>query len=226
MPALLDSGLPTSEEARLTHVVGNTPVVWIDAPFTPDGRGFWAKLEGSNPGGIKDRPAVHMVRRARERGDLRPGGRIVESTSGTLGLGLALAGIAFGHPVTLVSDPGMEPLMYRLLRAYGAQIETIEAPAAEGGWQQARRDRVMQLLTEHPGSWCPDQYNNPDNVAAYAPLAAELWHQLGRTDVLVCSVGTGGHSAGISRALRRHQPDLEVIGVDTVGSTIFGQPAC
>lgn len=225
MPALLDSGLPTSEEARLTHVVGNTPVVWIDVPFTPDGCGFWAKLEGANPGGIKDRPALHMVRRARERGDLNPGGRIVESTSGTLGLGLALAGIAFGHPVTLVSDPGMEPLMYHLLRAYGAEIQTVDAPTAEGGWQQARRDRVMQLLAEQPGSWCPDQYNNPDNVAAYAPLAAELWHQLGRTDVLVCSVGTGGHSAGISQALRRHQPDLEVIGVDTIGSTIFGQPA-
>lgn len=225
MSTLAYAGLPMSEETRLIHVVGNTPVVWIDSPFAEGGQGFWAKLEGANPGGIKDRPAVHMVRRARERGDLLPGGRIVESTSGTLGLGLALAGIAFGHPVTLVSDPGMEPLMYRLLRAYGAEIETVDAPALIGGWQQARRDRVAQVLAEHPGSWCPDQYNNPDNVAAYAPLAAELWHQLGRIDVLVCSVGTGGHSAGISRALRRHQPDLEVVGVDTIGSTIFGQPA-
>ncbi|RUQ02445.1 pyridoxal-phosphate dependent enzyme, partial [Microbacterium sp. HSID17254] len=117
------------------------------------------------------------------------------------------------------------PLMYRLLRAYGAQVETVEVPAVVGGWQQARRDRVARVRAEHPGSWCPDQYNNPDKVAAYAPIAAELWHQLGRTDVLVCSVGTGGHSSGISRALRRHQPDLEVVGVDTIGSTIFGQPA-
>lgn len=208
---------------RLDEVVGNTPLVWIGEPFTDGTRGFWAKLEGSNPGGIKDRPALHMVRRARERGVLRPGHRIVESTSGTLGLGLALAGIAYGHPVTLVSDPGMEPLMYHLLRAYGAQVETVEHAAASGGWQQARRDRVRQLLSATPGAWCPDQYNNPDNVDAYGPLAAELRHQLGSIDVLVCSVGTGGHSAGISRSLRRHHPRLRVVGVDTVGSTIFGQ---
>lgn len=210
---------------QLTDVVGSTPTVWIDAPFASAGRGFWAKLEGSNPGGIKDRPALHMVEQARQRGDLEPGGRIVESTSGTLGLGLALAGIAFGHPVTLVSDPGMEPLMFRLLRAYGAEVVTVPSPATCGGWQQARRDRVVEVLEQHPGSWCPDQYNNPDNVSAYAPLADELHAQLGDIDVLVCSVGTGGHSAGISRALHQHLPDLEVVGVDTVGSTIFGQPA-
>lgn len=227
-PAL---SLPTSTAAdrhrspRLSEVVGNTPVVWIDEPFTADSRGFWAKLEGVNPGGIKDRPALHMVRRARERGELQPGRRIVESTSGTLGLGLALAGIAYGHPVTLVSDPGMEPLMYRLLRAHGAQVETVERPAGSGGWQQARRDRVQQRLADEPGAWSPDQYNNPDNVEAYRPLAAELRHQVGDIDVLVCSVGTGGHSAGISRSLRHHCPDLRVVGVDTVGSTIFGQTA-
>lgn len=210
---------------NLTEVVGNTPTMWIDAPFASDGRGFWAKLEGSNPGGIKDRAALHMVQRARERGDLRPGARVVESTSGTLGLGLILAGIALGHPVTLVSDPGMEPLIYRLLHAYGAEVLTVEEPAETGGWQQARRERVAQVLAEHPGSWCPDQYNNPDNVDAYATLADELRDQLRDIDVLVCSVGTGGHSAGISRELRRGMPDLEVVGVDTVGSTIFGQPA-
>ncbi|MBW0104398.1 PLP-dependent cysteine synthase family protein [Pseudonocardia sp. KRD-291] len=210
---------------RLSEVVGNTPVVWMDEPFAAGGRGFWAKLEGSNPGGIKDRPALHMVRRARERGDLKPGHRIVESTSGTLGLGLALAGIAYRHPVTLVGDPGMEPLMRRLLSAYGADVETVERPADQGGWQQARRERVSGLLDAEPGAWCPDQYNNPDNVEAYQPLAEELRDQLGEIDVLVCSVGTGGHSAGISRGLRRYYPQLRVVGVDTIGSTIFGQSA-
>lgn len=110
--------------------MGNTPIIWIDRPFTSDERGFWAKLDGANPGGIKDRPALHMVRRARERGDLQPGARIVESTSGTLGLGLALAGIAFGHPVTLVSDPGMEPLMQRMLSAYGARLDMVDRPSS------------------------------------------------------------------------------------------------
>jgi cysteine synthase len=218
---------PASEHLtpRLPMVVGGTPVIRIDHPFVPDGRGFWAKLEGFNPGGIKDRPALHMVRRARERGVLADGARIVESTSGTLGLGLALAGIAYGHPVTLVSDPGMEPLMHRLLRAYGATVHTVEQPCERGGWQEARRQAVRRILAEQPASYCPDQYHNPDNVAAYAPLAHELLDQLGHIDVLVCSVGTGGHSAGISSVLREHLPDLRLVGVDTVGSTIFGQPA-
>jgi cysteine synthase A len=205
--------------------VGNTPVVWIDRPFTQDGTGFWAKLEGLNPGGMKDRPALHMIARARERGDLRPGGLIVESTSGTLGLGLALAGITYGHPVALVADPGMEPIVHRLLVAYGARVEIVDRPDPIGGWQEARRRRVTELLAENPGSFCPDQYHNPDNIAAYAPLATELRTQLDRINVLVCSVGTGGHSAGIAQELRRHYPTMRLIGVDTIGSTIFGQPA-
>lgn len=97
----------------VTATVGNTPVVWIDQPLAPAGRGFWAKLEGHNPGGMKDRPALHMVECARRRGELAPGATIIESTSGTLGLGLALAGIAYDHPVTLVTDPGLEPIMGR-----------------------------------------------------------------------------------------------------------------
>ncbi|MBA2472479.1 MAG: PLP-dependent cysteine synthase family protein [Pseudonocardiales bacterium] len=205
--------------------VGSTPVLWIDRPLNSEGRGFWAKLEGHNPGGMKDRAALHMVQCARKRGDLPPGGMIVESTSGTLGLGLALAGITYGHPVTLVTDPGLEPIMHRLLVAYGARVEVVDSPHPTGGWQEVRRQRVGELLAEYPGSFGPDQYHNPDNVAGYEPLALELVAQLGRVDVLVCSVGTGGHSAGVSRALREFFPHLRLVGVDTVGSTIFGQPA-
>ncbi|MDX8048471.1 PLP-dependent cysteine synthase family protein [Lentzea sp. BCCO 10_0798] len=216
---------PSAPRSRTAaDLVGNTPVLWVDA-FSTGSRGFWAKLEGHNPGGMKDRPALHMIARARERGDLLPGGRIVESTSGTLGLGLALAGIVHGHPVTLVTDPGLEPMMQRLLTAYGAEVDTVSTPHPVGGWQQARRDRVAELLAAHPGAYCPDQYNNPDNVAGYRSLAVELLAQLGHIDVLVCSVGTGGHSAGVSRVLREHLPQLRLVGVDTTGSTIFGQPA-
>jgi len=209
----------------LSLAVGNTPLAFISEPFVSGEGGFWAKLEGFNPGGIKDRPALHMVRQARARGRLAPGATIVESTSGTLGLGLALAGIVFGHPVALVGDPGMEPLMRQLLTSYGVRLEIVAEPHPVGGWQQARRERVRRLLAEIPGSYCPDQYHNPDNVEAYAGLAHELLAQLPHIDVLVCSVGTGGHSAGISRVLRRHFPALRLVGVDTVGSTIFGQPA-
>jgi cysteine synthase len=206
-------------------VVGNTPVLWIDDPLTGSQHGFWAKLEGFNPGGMKDRPALHMVAQAKERGELADGARIVESTSGTLGLGLALAGIVHHHPVTVVTDPGMEPIVQRMLTAHGTRVELVTQPHPTGGWQQARRDHVEHLLATQPGAWCPDQYDNPDNVAAYVSLADELAAQLGRIDILVCSVGTGGHSAGIFRVLQRYFPHLRLIGVDTIGSTIFGQPA-
>ncbi|MGW5433566.1 PLP-dependent cysteine synthase family protein [Streptomyces sp. NPDC004059] len=217
-----EATLPPHTPAGL---VGDTPVLWIGAPFTAAGRGFWAKLEGHNPGGIKDRSALYMVHVARERGRLRTGARIVESTSGTLGLGLALAGATYGHPVTLVTDPGIEPLMTGLLSAYGAEVDVVTTPHPQGGWQQARRQRVEELLAVHPDAWCPDQYNNPDNVAAYAALAHELVAQLGRIDALVVSVGTGGHSAGIGSVLRGLFPRLRIVGVDATGSTIFGQPA-
>ncbi|MFD7863123.1 PLP-dependent cysteine synthase family protein [Streptomyces sp. NPDC059783] len=219
---LADAKHPLHTPAGL---VGDTPVLWIGDPFTARGRGFWAKLEGHNPGGIKDRTALHMVRAARESGRLAPGARIVESSSGTLGLGLALAGAVYGHPVTVVSDPGMEPLMTGLLAAHGAEVDLVTAPHPEGGWQEARRRRVAERLAARPDAWCPDQYNNPDNAAAYAPLARELVAQLGRIDTLVVSVGTGGHSAGVGSVLRAHFPRLRIVGVDTTGSTIFGQPA-
>ncbi|MGN9845192.1 PLP-dependent cysteine synthase family protein [Nonomuraea sp. H19] len=216
---------PFVTELTMTHLVGHTPLCWIGEPFAPRGHGFWAKLEGANPGGLKDRAALHIVQQARARGELAPGAAIVESTSGTFGLGLALAGIAYGHPVTVVTDPGMEAIIETLLVSYGVRVETVADPHPRGGWQQARLDRVARLLADDPGACCPDQYNNPDNVEAYAGLADELVAKLGRIDVLVCSVGTGGHSAGIARRLRLHHPALRLVGVDSVGSTIFGQPA-
>ncbi|MER5543905.1 PLP-dependent cysteine synthase family protein [Streptomyces sp. NPDC002589] len=216
------AGAPRRSAAGL---VGNTPVLWVGEPFNPPGRGFWAKLEGANPGGLKDRPGLYMVAAARKRGALAPGAPVIESTSGTLGLGLALAGITYGHPVTLVTDPGMEPLMVHQLRALGARVDVVTEPAPVGGWQEARRQRVRALLARTPSAWCPDQYNNPDNVAAYAPLALELTVQLGRIDVLVAAVGTGGHSAGIAGTLRAFNPELRLVGVDSVHSTVFGQPA-
>ncbi|MFB7542970.1 PLP-dependent cysteine synthase family protein [Streptomyces zaomyceticus] len=201
------------------QAVGNTPVLWTDD-------GYWAKLEGFNVGGIKDRAALHMVEQARRRGELRPGAPIVESTSGTLGLGLALAGVLHGHPVHVVTDPGLEPIVQRMLAAHGAQVHVVREPSPHGGWQQARMDRVAELLLSLDGSWWPNQYGNPDNPDAYTGLAAELSGQLDRIDVLVCAVGTGGHSAGISRALRATgSPALELVGVDSVGSTVFGLPA-
>jgi cysteine synthase len=223
-PRDCSQSVPTTY-SRPGAMVGHTPVLRIGAPFATAGRGFWAKLEGFNPGGsMKDRPAMHMIEAARARRELAPGARIVESTSGSLGLGLALAGQAYGHPVTVVTDTGMEPIVRNMLAAYGAQVELVSEPHPVGGWQQARKDRVAELLAADPGAWCPDQYSNPDNIDGYRSLALELVDQLGRVDVLVCSVGTGGHSAGVARVLRQFNPAMKLIGVDTTGSTIFGQP--
>ena len=209
-----------------SRLVGKTPTLWIGDSLrhAGSGRGYWAKLEGNNTGGIKDRAALHMVGRARDRGDLRPRARIVESSSGALGLGLSLAGIVYNHPVTVVTDPGMEPLVVDLLRSQGADVDMVDTPHPVGGWQQARKDRVQQLLAADPEAWCPDGHTNPDNADAFAGLARELIADVGRIDVLVTSVGTGGHPAGIARVLRSRYPDLLVVGVDSTRDTNFGQP--
>ncbi|MFE3548037.1 PLP-dependent cysteine synthase family protein [Streptomyces kronopolitis] len=216
--------LPTGNR-ELLGLLGRTPLARVTTGLPCPHPGFWAKLEGLGAGGMKARAAVAMLLGARERGELPPGAPVVESTSGTLGIGLAFAGQALGHPVVLVGDTELEPSMRRLLRTYGVRLELVDRPAAEGGWQAARLARLRRLLTELPGAYWPDQYNNPDNVAGYASLAAELAAALDHLDILVCSVGTGGHSAGVIGPLRRHWPRLRLIGVDATGSTIFGQPA-
>ncbi|MFI6950306.1 PLP-dependent cysteine synthase family protein [Streptomyces sp. NPDC050422] len=210
---------------ELLGLVGRTPLARITADLPCPHPGFWAKLEGFAVGGMKARAAVSMLLGAEQRGELRPGAPVVESTSGTLGIGLAFAGQALGHPVVLVGDTELEPSMRSLLHAHGAGLELVDRPAPEGGWQAARLARLRELLAELPGAYWPDQYNNPDNTAGYASLAAEIADRLDHVDVLVCSVGTGGHSAGVVGPLRRRWPGLRLIGVDATGSTIFGQPA-
>lgn len=209
----------------LLGLLDPTPLARIELPVPYPNGGFWAKLEAQRPGGMKARAALSMLRGARSRGELRPGGTIVESTSGTLGIGLLFAGQALGHPVVLVVDDELEQSMRALLTAYGARLEVVTSPHPVGGWQRARLDRIDELRAEQPDSYWPDQYNNPDNPAGYTGLAEELLAQLPDVDVLVASVGTGGHSAGAARLLRVVAPRIRVIGVDTVGSTIFDQPA-
>ncbi|WP_405010958.1 PLP-dependent cysteine synthase family protein [Kitasatospora sp. NBC_01539] len=215
---------PTADP-DLLRLLGRTPLARINTPLPQPHPGFWAKLEGLGAGGMKARPAVAMLRGAHARGELRPGATVVESTSGTLGIGLAFAGQALGHPVVLVVDAELEPAMRQLLRSHGAELEIVEQPAREGGWQAARLARLHEVLGRRPGAYWPDQYNNPDNAAGYHAMAQEIAAELDHLDVLVCSVGTGGHSAGLAAPLRRRWPHLRVIGVDSVGSAIFGQPA-
>lgn len=221
-----DPGLRAPEPLEdLSGLVGNTPLVRLSSVLEGPESSFWAKLEGQNPGGLKARAAMSMVRHAERCGALGPGGVIIESTSGTLGLALAFVGIVRGYRVLVVADPGLEPMVRAMLRAYDVELHLVREPHPDGGWQEARRRRVQQLRAAHPGAFWPDQYNNPDNPAGYADLAAELAGQLDRIGVLVCSVGTGGHSRGIARVLRQRWPGMRLVGVDSVQSTLFGQPA-
>jgi len=168
-------------------------------------------------------PARFIVRKALEEGELRPGGMIAETTSGTFGLALAMVARLQGHPLTLVSDPAIDAPLRRRLEDLGASVHIVREPGPTGGFQQARLEVLERVLAENPGSFCPRQYGNPHNPGSYAPCAEQLAHATGGIDCLVGSVGSGGSMCGISSYLRLLFPDLTVVGVDTHRSVIFGQ---
>jgi len=168
-------------------------------------------------------PARFIIRKALENGELQPGALIAETTSGTFGLALAMVARLQGHPLTLVSDPAIDPPMQRRLEDLGATVHIVREPAATGGFQRARLDVLQRVLAENPGSFCPRQYSNPHNPESYGACAEHLAHAVGPVDCLVGTVGSGGSMSGISSYLRLLVPELTVIGVDTHGSVIFGQ---
>ncbi|MEV0230706.1 cysteine synthase family protein [Nonomuraea sp. NPDC050786] len=204
---------------NMIAAIGHTPLVRLAVP----GAAAYAKLELQNPFAMKDRVARQVILAARESGELAPGAPVVESSSGTMALGVALVGTALGHPVHIVTDPRIDPITLAKLRALGCQVHIVERMTAQG-WQSARLERLAELRDTLPGSFWPRQYSNPDNPRAYRSLAAELIADLGHVDVLVGAVGSGGSLCGTARALRESLPDLWTVGVDCVGSVIFGQP--
>jgi cysteine synthase A len=206
----------------ILDAIGQTPLVRLRLGTAPDVE-VYAKLELANPFGMKDRVARHAVLEARRIGLLADGAPIVESSSGTLGLGVAMVGAALGHPVHVVTDPRIDALSLAKLRALGAVVHVVESMSGQG-WQGARLARLAELRESLPGAFWLEQYANPDNPAAYRALADELLADLGTLDVLVGSVGTGGSLCGSARALRERLPSVRVVGVDTVGSVLFGQP--
>ena len=169
-------------------------------------------------------PARHILDRARDDGLLEPGTVVIESTSGTFGLALAMECRLRGRPLVLVSDPAVDPALRRRLRDLGAAVDIVAEPVAVGGYQQARLDRLAELRARHPRHFLPAQYSNPDNPGAYAPLADLLTSSLGRVDVLVGPVGSGGSMCGTAAALRAGLgPGVAAVAVDTPGSVLFGQ---
>ncbi len=187
------------------------------------GGSVYGKLELLNPFGMKDRVARQAIWEAKRSGILREGAPIVETSSGTMALGVALVGTYLGHAVHIVTDPRIDPITLAKLRSLGAQVHVVER-MNERGWQGARLERLDQLMVQYPDAFWPRQYDNPANPAAYADLASELLDDLGTVDILIGSVGSGGSLCGTARVLREAMPHLRVVGVDSVGSVIFGQP--
>lgn len=169
-------------------------------------------------------PARFMLDQAERHGRLKPGGRICETTSGTFGLALAMLSVVRGYHLTLVSDNAIDPVLHRRLKDLGTHVEIVERPNAKGGFQQARLDRLHDILARHPDTLCPRQYENPDNPRAYASVAEQISERLGAIDCLIGTVGSGGSMSGLSRMLRLVNPGMKSIGIDTPASVVFGQP--
>ncbi|MFJ8011049.1 pyridoxal-phosphate dependent enzyme [Streptomyces sp. NPDC096339] len=206
----------------VTDAIGGTPLVRLRLG---EARGVevYAKLELQNLFAMKDRVARNILLEARRLGTLKPGDPVIESSSGTMALGVALVGRSLGHEVHIVTDPRIDPVTLAKLRALGCRVHVVEAMTSHG-WQSARLERLAELQGELPGAFWPQQYTNPDNPGAYRTLAGELLADLGRFDTLVGAVGSGGSLCGTARALRESLPALHVVGVDCVGSALFGQP--
>ncbi|HLT59653.1 MAG TPA: cysteine synthase family protein [Microlunatus sp.] len=205
----------------LTGLIGRTPLFQLAR--TGSGTRLLLKLEQFNPtGAAKIRMALSMVRDAEARGLLRPGGRIVESTSGNTGLGLAVVAAELGYRFTAVVDRHACADKLRAMAALGAEL--IFVGDDDRLATSAREDLAEQLAAADPDAFFTEQHNNPANADGYAPLADELLADLdgADVDVLISAVGTGGSLFGTARRLRERGSGVRVIGVEPVGSIAFG----
>ncbi|HTN15686.1 MAG TPA: cysteine synthase A [Sphingomonadaceae bacterium] len=204
--------------------IGNTPHIRLSRLF-PDHE-VWVKSERSNPGGsIKDRIALAMVEAAEKSGDLKPGGTIVEPTSGNTGIGLAMVAAVKGYKLILVMPESMSIERRRLMLAYGASFDLT--PREKG--MKGALERATEILNEIPGAWMPQQFENPANVAIHARTTAqEILADFADTplDVLITGVGTGGHLTGCAEELKKTWPSLKAFAVEPALSPVIsgGQP--
>ena len=204
--------------------IGNTPLVRIGRLGPRPEVHIWAKLESMNPGGsVKDRIALSMVEAAERDGRLKPGGTIVEPTSGNTGIGLALVGAVKGYRVVLTMPESMSMERRKLLQGYGAKL--VLTPAA-GGMRSAI-ERAEELVVEH-GYFMPQQFKNPANPHVHrVTTGPEILTQCpDPIDYFVAGIGTGGTITGAGQVLRAALPDIQIIGVEPTDSAILsgGQP--
>ncbi|RDK07041.1 cysteine synthase A [Cupriavidus lacunae] len=210
---------------NILQTIGNTPHIRINRLFG-DGHEVWIKSERSNPGAsIKDRIALSMVEDAERRGVLKPGGTIIEPTSGNTGIGLAMVAAVKGYKLVLVMPDSMSVERRRLMLAYGA---TFDLTPREKGMKGSIA-RAEELVAATQGAWMPQQFENPANVDVHVRTTAqEILNDFPEgLDVLITGVGTGGHLTGCARVLKDKWPQLKVFGVEPVASPVIsgGAPA-
>jgi len=209
----------------ILETIGNTPHIRMARLF-PNAE-VWIKSERANPGGsIKDRIGLAMIEDAEKSGALKPGGTIIEPTSGNTGIGLAMTAAVKGYKLILVMPESMSLERRRLMLAYGA---TFDLTPRERGMKGAI-ERAQQLVDETPNSWMPQQFDNPANVAIHvATTGPEILADFADTpiDAIITGVGTGGHITGAAEFLKPHWPKLKVFAVEPTLSPVIsgGQPS-
>ncbi len=209
----------------ILSTVGQTPLVRLTHILPNIHFQLFAKLETSNPGGsIKDRTAVNIIYDALDRGLVKPGGTIIESSSGNLGIGLAQACAYMGLHFICIVDPRTNVQNMDIMRVYGAKVDLITEPhPITGDFLQARMERAQHLAETMPNSfWC-NQYANPANPDSHHQTMREIATDLyGKVDYLLCATSTCGTLRGCAEYIHQYELETKVIAVDAVGSVIFG----
>ncbi|MGC8750839.1 cysteine synthase A [Hydrotalea sp.] len=197
---------------NILGIIGNTPHVRLNHIY-PNHQQVWMKLERANPGGsIKDRIALAMIEDAEQKGLLKPGGIIIEPTSGNTGIGLAMVAAVKGYKVVLVMPESMSVERRKLMAIYGAEF--VLTPREKG--MKGAIEKANELLKENNNAWMPQQFNNPANVAIHHQATAqEILNDFpDGVDYLITGVGTGGHITGVAEVLKKHWPQLQVFAVE------------
>ena len=207
---------------QLTELVGNTPL--LELKRFNEKKGLQAtiitKLEYFNPAGsVKDRVALAMIEDAEAKGILQPGATIIEPTSGNTGVGLAFVSSAKGYKLILTMPDTMSIERRNLLKALGAKV--VLTPGAEG--MKGAIAQAEELQASTPGSWIPQQFNNPANPAIHVKTTGEeIWRDTdGKVDIFVAGVGTGGTVSGVGVALKHHNPQVKVVAVEPASSPVL-----
>jgi cystathionine beta-synthase len=209
--------------ANALDTIGHTPLVTLQKISKGTKARIMAKLEFLNPGGsVKDRMALYMIEDAERRGLLKPGGTIVENSSGNTGAALAMIAAVKGYKCIITMPDKMSDEKKNLMQAFGATVVVtpteVPADSPESYYSVARR-----IAKETPNSYYPDQYNNPKNIDAhFETTGPEIWEQVdGKIDIFVSGIGTGGTMSGVGRYLKKQNPDIKVIAVDPIGSVFY-----